>query len=143
MGNRILCIEDNPDNMLLFKRILEASGLVLLQAKNGLDGLALAESEQFDLVLMDINLPDIDGYEVTRRLRASSKEALVSIPIIVVSANAMRGDAQKALQAGCDLYMTKPIDISEFIFQVKSHLHRNLQSAGTGILPEDDLSTAI
>jgi two-component system cell cycle response regulator DivK len=122
MGKNILCIEDNPDNMLLLRRVLESSGYCLFLAKNGFDGIAMAEKEAVDLILLDINLPDIDGYEVTQRLRNSQKQALASIPIIVISANALKGDAQKALSAGCDLYMTKPIDIHELTDRVKSYL---------------------
>jgi len=122
MGKNILCIEDNPDNMLLLRRVLESSGYCLFLAKNGLEGIAIAEREKVDLILLDINLPDIDGYEVTRRLRASQKQAMATIPIIVISANALKGDAQKALSAGCDLYMTKPIDIHELTDRVKSYL---------------------
>jgi two-component system cell cycle response regulator DivK len=113
MANTILCIEDNSDNMLLMRRILESSGYSLLQSNNGLEGINIAETKDVDLVLLDINLPDIDGYEVTRRIRDSHKKALAIIPIIVISANALKGDAQKALTAGCDMYMTKPIDILE------------------------------
>lgn len=124
MGSRILCIEDNPDNMMLFKRILEASGYTLLQARNGFDGIAIAEQEPVDLILLDINLPDIDGYEVTHRLRVIQKQSSVFVPIIVISANALKGDAKKALDAGCDFYMSKPIDINEFISKVKFYLHQ-------------------
>jgi CheY-like chemotaxis protein len=122
MGKNILCIEDNPDNMMLLRRVLESSGYSLFLAKNGFDGIAMAEREAVDLILLDINLPDIDGYEVTQRLRNSQKQALASIPIIVISANALKGDAQKALTAGCDLYMTKPIDIHELSERVKFYL---------------------
>jgi two-component system, cell cycle response regulator DivK len=122
MGKNILCIEDNPDNMLLLRRILQSSGYELLQANKGLDGVNLAETEDVDLILLDINLPDIDGYEVTRRLRASQKQALAHTPIIVISANALKGDAQKALSAGCNLYLTKPIDIHELSERVESYL---------------------
>lgn len=108
MGNNIVCIEDNSDNLLLLRRVLESSGYCLLQAKNGLDGITIAETEEIDSILLDINLPDIDGYEVTRKLRASQKHNLANIPIIVCSANALKGDVQKALSAGCNLYMTKP-----------------------------------
>lgn len=124
MGSRILCIEDNPDNMMLFQRILEASGYTLLQARNGFDGIAIAEQEPVDLILLDINLPDIDGYEVTHRLRVIQKQSSVFVPIIVISANALKGDARKALNAGCDFYMSKPIDINEFISKVKFYLHQ-------------------
>jgi two-component system, cell cycle response regulator DivK len=123
MKNTILCIEDNPDNMLLFKRVLEAAGYNLLYAKNGLTGLAQAEAEDIDLILLDINLPDIDGYEVARRIRKSAKSQLGKVPIIVVTANALKGDAQKALDAGCNLYLSKPIDIHTLWAHVDSYLH--------------------
>jgi two-component system cell cycle response regulator DivK len=108
--------------MLLVRRILEFSGYRLLLAKTGNDGLAIAEKEDVDLILLDINLPDIDGYEVARRIRASQKQALTQVPIITISANALKGDAQKALSAGSNLYMTKPIDIHELSARVKSYL---------------------
>jgi CheY-like chemotaxis protein len=113
MGNNVLYIEDNPDNMMLVKRALEARGYHLLQAANGLSGVDTAEREDVDLILLDINLPDIDGYEVARRLRKSSKIALTRVPIIAITANALKGDAEKALNAGCDVYMSKPINIRE------------------------------
>src|SRR5687768_17879665 len=99
MSNNILYIEDNPDNMRLVQRALESRGYHLLQAKNGLLGVQMAESESVDLILLDINLPDIEGYEVARRLRASHKRELSSVPIIAVTANALKGDARKALDA--------------------------------------------
>lgn len=120
MGNHILYIEDNPDNMLLVQRALEARGYKLLKAVDGLTGVALAESESVDLVLLDINLPDIDGYEVARRLRASAKHALTYVPIIAITANALKGDAEKALEAGCDVYMSKPINIRELWARVEA-----------------------
>jgi len=120
MANNILYIEDNPDNMTLVQRALEARGYRLLKAMNGLDGVAIAESEQVDLILLDINLPDIDGYEVARRLRKSHKRELSSVPIIAVTANALKGDAQKALDAGCDVYMSKPINIRELWARVEA-----------------------
>ena len=120
MMYNILYIEDNPDNMMLVQRALEARGYRLLKAKNGLDGVATAESEQVDLILLDINLPDIDGYEVARRLRSSGKRELTSVPIIAVTANALKGDAEKALDAGCDVYMSKPINIRELWARVEA-----------------------
>lgn len=107
----ILYIEDNPDNLLLVQRALEARGYTVIWAANGLSGLAEAEARQPDLILLDINLPDIDGYEVARRIRAH--EQLRAIPVIAVTANALRGDAEKALGAGCDKYMSKPINIRD------------------------------
>ena len=120
MSKNILYIEDNPDNMRLVQRALESRGYRLLQAMTGLDGVQVAESEQVDLILLDINLPDIDGYEVARRLRSSSKRELNSTPIIAVTANALKGDAERALEAGCDVYMSKPINIRELWARVEA-----------------------
>ncbi len=120
MGSNILYIEDNPDNMMLVKRALEARGYKLIQAMNGFDGVSAAEREEVDLILLDINLPDIDGYEVARRIRSSNKHALAYVPIIAVTANALKGDAEKALSAGCDVYMSKPINIRELWARVEA-----------------------
>jgi two-component system cell cycle response regulator DivK len=122
MGKNVLYIEDNPDNMMLVKRALEARGYTLLQAVNGFSGLATAEQQDVDLILLDINLPDIDGYEVARRLRKSAKQSLVYTPIIAITANALKGDAEKALSAGCDVYMSKPINIRELWARVEAYL---------------------
>ena len=122
MKHNVLYIEDNPDNMLLVQRALESRGYHLLKAMKGLDGVALAEKEQVDLILLDINLPDIDGYEVAQRLRSSPKSELTRVPIIAVTANALKGDAQKALDAGCDVYMSKPINIRELWARVAAFL---------------------
>jgi len=119
-NNVVLYIEDNPDNMTLVQRALESRGYVLLKAVNGLTGVEIAEKENINLILLDINLPDIDGYEVARRLRASSKLALKTVPIIAVTANALKGDADKALNAGCDVYMSKPINIRELWARVEA-----------------------
>ena len=122
MGHNVLYIEDNPDNMLLVKRVLESRGYSLLAAINGLEGINIAETQDVDLILVDINLPDIDGYEVARRIRHSSKGSLVYIPIIAITANALKGDAEKALAAGCDVYMSKPINIRELGARVEAFL---------------------
>jgi two-component system cell cycle response regulator DivK len=120
MTHSILCIEDNEDNMMLVQRALESRGYHLLKAIRGLDGVAIAEKEQVDLILLDINLPDIDGYEVARRLRSNVKRELATIPVIAITANALKGDAQKALDAGCDVYMSKPINIRELWARVEA-----------------------
>ncbi|MBN1452090.1 MAG: response regulator [Anaerolineales bacterium] len=120
MGQNILYIEDNPDNMMLVQRALEARGYKLLKATNGLEGISIAEEGNVDLILLDINLPDIDGYEVAQRLRKSNNPKLAYIPIIAITANALKGDAQKALDAGCDVYMSKPIDIRELWARVEA-----------------------
>lgn len=130
MGHNILYIEDNPDNMLLVKRTLESVGYRLLEAVNGLDGVAMAEKENVDLILLDINLPDIDGYEVARRLRGSGKPTLAYVPIIAITANALKGDAEKALSAGCDVYMSKPINIRELRARVEGFVPSPKSNAG-------------
>ena len=118
MKPNILYIEDN-DKMLV-RRILGPDSYNLIECGSGTQGLAIAESQAIDLILLDINLPDIDGYEVTRRLRASTKTVLAQTPIIVITANAMKGDEQKALAAGCTVYMSKPINIQELLDKVES-----------------------
>jgi len=126
MGHTILYIEDNPDNMMLVRRVLESRGYTLLPAMTGLSGVDMAENQDVDLILLDINLPDIDGYEVANRLRHSQKLVLAHVPIIAITANALKGDAQKALDAGCDVYMSKPINI------------RELWASVEGLLPSPD-----
>lgn len=122
MTNNILYIEDNPDNMMLVQRALESRGYRLLKAVNGLSGVEVAQREEVDLILLDINLPDIDGYEVAHRIRHSPKPSLLHIPIIAVTANALKGDAEKALEAGCDVYMSKPINIRELWARVEAFI---------------------
>lgn len=122
MTYNILYIEDNQDNMTLVQRALEARGYRLLKAVRGMDGIAIVETEHVDLILLDINLPDLDGYDVARRLRSSGKGELARIPIIAVTAYALEGDAQKALAAGCDVYMSKPIAIRELWAHVGTFL---------------------
>ena len=125
MKPTVLYIEDHPDNMTLVRRILQMESYTLIEAKTGLLGLSIAESQDIDLILLDINLPDIDGYEIARRLRASKKSSLLNTPIIAVTANAMRGDAQKALSAGCDMYLSKPINIQELLEKVESFIYND------------------
>jgi two-component system, cell cycle response regulator DivK len=122
MPHKILYVEDNVDNMILVRRALEARGYEFIWAQNGSSGVELAETNMPDVILLDINLPDIDGYEVARRLRNSGKSSLVYVPIIAVTANALRGDAEKALAAGCDVYMSKPINIRELWARVEGFL---------------------
>ncbi len=122
MAHNILYVEDNPDNMLLVKRVLQSRGYCVLEAQNGTDGVAVAETRDVDLILLDINLPDINGYDVARRLRSSAKPELAYIPIIAITANALKGDAEKALAAGCDVYMSKPINIRELYARVEAYV---------------------
>jgi len=131
MKPTILCIEDHPDNMMLIRRIFRPDSYNLIAARNGVEGLSIVESQELDLILLDINLPDIDGYEITRRIRSSSKAALTQIPIVAVTANAMKGDAQKAIAAGCTLYMSKPINIVELSEKVDALVDQQKQRATT------------
>lgn len=118
----ILYIEDNPDNMMLVRRAMEAAGYSFLAAEDGIKGLQIAEELEPDVILLDINLPMMDGYEVARRLRQSTHSHLIYVPIIAITANAMHGDAEKALAAGCDIYMSKPINIRELWARVEAVL---------------------
>jgi two-component system cell cycle response regulator DivK len=121
MAARILCVEDNPQNMRLVRKILLNAGYEVLEAVDGLSGVAIASSELPDLILMDINLPDIDGLEATSRLKAA--EASVSrIPIVALTANAMHGDRERCIAAGCDGYVPKPITKSELLNTVAHFL---------------------
>ncbi len=128
MTATILYIEDNPDNMQLVRRAIEAIGHKMIGAPNGLEGLRLAKDIQPALILLDINLPDIDGYEVARRLRSGDDEYLRNVPVIAITANALRGDADKALAAGCDVYMSKPINIRELWARVEGLLEASKKS---------------
>lgn len=116
MGQRILYIEDNADNRLLVRRILEAAGYQVLEAATGLAGIKTAITHQPHLILVDINLPDIDGYEVTRRLRQQT--ALLRVPIMAVTANVLKGDRERTLAAGCNMYLSKPIDVDTLPQQI-------------------------
>ncbi|MCP4142365.1 MAG: response regulator [Chloroflexi bacterium] len=118
----ILYIEDNPDNMRLVKRALDAKGYVIHGAVDGQTGLDMAESVMPTVILLDINLPDIDGYEVARQLRKHRNSDLRHTPIIAITANTLKGDAEKALDAGCDVYMSKPINIRELWARIEAFL---------------------
>ncbi len=117
----ILCIEDSPDNRLLVRRILEAEGYRIIEARDAGRALELIAVQTPDLILMDINMPDIDGYTLTGRLR--SMPQLHEVPILALTANVMKGDRERSLEAGCDGYIQKPIDVDNLPRQV----HRFLQ----------------
>ena len=123
MSKRILYIEDNPDNRLLIRRVLQAEGYEVFEAVDGQAGMERAAETRPDLILMDINLPEIDGYEVTARLK--QLPGLSRIPIIAVTANVMKGDREKTLAAGCDGYIQKPIDIDLLPGQIERFLKKD------------------
>ena len=120
MSKRILVVEDQDDNRRILRDLLTASGYELIEAVDGEQGLAAVEQERPDLILMDIQLPGIDGYEVTRRIKAN--EALRHIPIIAVTSYALSGDDQKAFAAGCDAYVTKPFSPRELLAKIREYL---------------------
>jgi two-component system cell cycle response regulator DivK len=106
---RVLYIEDNFGNRILVKRVLEAEGYTVMEAPDGKTGLELAMAQPPDLILMDINLPEVDGYTMTSRIKATP--GLEKIKVIALTANVMKGDREKTLAAGCDGYLQKPIDV--------------------------------
>ena len=112
-----LIIEDNPDNMVLITRFLEKFGYRTLQAVTGMEGFEMALQKRPDFIILDIQLPDIDGTEVLRKIRSS--EIGNSIPIIAMTSYAMSGDREKLLSAGCDGYIEKPIDPERVISQIR------------------------
>jgi two-component system cell cycle response regulator DivK len=114
---RVLYIEDNYQNRRLVKRLLKSKGYEMIEAEDGLQGIAIAARERPALILMDINLPGIDGMEATSRLKSSPD--LCHIPIVAVTAQAMRGDRERIIAAGCDDYLQKPIDNDELINTVR------------------------
>jgi signal transduction histidine kinase len=118
---RVLYVEDDPTSARLVRRILEAEGFEVTVAAEGLSALRLAPQIQPDLILMDINISGLDGYEVTTRLRSMSTTA--GVPIVAVTAAALDGDRERALIAGCDGYISKPIDVDRFADQIREYLH--------------------
>ena len=117
---KILYVEDNDDNIYLITRRLGRSGFEVIVAKDGEEGIAMARSEAPSLILMDLDLPVVDGWEATRRLKASAETR--HIPVIAVSAYAMVGDRKRALAAGCDDFISKPVDLKALLDGIKSLL---------------------
>ena len=118
-GERILVVEDNAMNMKLLRDVLHATGYRALEATTGGQAVELAAEQAPDLVLMDIQLPDFDGIEALRRLRANERTA--AIPVLAVTAQAMRGDGDRFLAAGFDGYVSKPVNLGELIGTVRQH----------------------
>jgi two-component system, cell cycle response regulator DivK len=122
-GRQILVVEDNERNMRLFCDVLQASGYRTVEATTGASAVELALEHRPDLVLMDIQLPDIDGVEALARLRADERSA--SLPVLALTAQAMEGDRERFLAAGFDGYLSKPVDIAEFVATVKRYCEEN------------------
>ena len=120
MSKRILVVEDQEDNRQILRDLLNSVGYQILEAEDGARGVAAAEAERPDLILMDIQLPLVDGYEATRRIKANPD--LRHIPIIVVTSYALSGDDVKAFEAGCDAYVTKPFVPRELLAKIRGYL---------------------
>lgn len=121
----ILYVEDNPENRLLIRRVLNAEGYNVNEAANATQALRVLDEQVPDLILMDINMPDIDGYALTAHLKAQSN--LRQIPIIAMTANALKGDRERSLAAGCDGYIEKPINVDTLTDQIVHFLQRKVQ----------------
>jgi two-component system cell cycle response regulator DivK len=120
MSKTVLIVEDNELNMKLFRDLLEAHGYKTLQTRNGIEALSLAREHQPDLILMDIQLPEVSGLDVTKWLKED--EALRHIPVIAVTAFAMKGDEERIREGGCEAYISKPITVSNFLETVRQFI---------------------
>jgi len=118
----ILYIEDNLDNRMLIRRVLMVEGYEILEAGDAGTALGLLSQRRPDLILMDINMPDIDGYTLTSRIRGMP--GFAGVPIVALTANVMRGDREKSLEAGCDGYIQKPVDIDLLPQQIERYLRK-------------------
>jgi len=120
MSQRILVVEDQPDNRRILRDLLTSADFEVIEAEDGEAGLAAAAAQKPDLVLMDVQLPGIDGYEATRRLKADA--VLRDVPVIAVTAHALSGAEQEARAAGCDGYISKPISPRQLLAKVREYL---------------------
>jgi two-component system cell cycle response regulator DivK len=120
MSKRILVVEDQEDNRQILRDLLSSAGFEMLEAENGEEAITAATAHKPDLILMDIQLPILDGYEATRRIKADAM--LKAIPIIVVTSYALSGDETKARAAGCDDYVTKPYSPRALLAKIRQHL---------------------
>jgi two-component system, cell cycle response regulator DivK len=120
MPKTVMIVEDNELNMKLFNDLLESRGYGTIQTRNGFEALDLARAHHPDLILMDIQLPEVSGLEVTKWLKED--EALADIPVIAVTAFAMKGDEERILQGGCEGYISKPISVSHFLETIERYI---------------------
>ena len=118
----VLYVEDNYENRILVRRILQAEGFKVVEAENAGQAFSRLNSEIPDLILMDINMPDMDGYSLTAKLKANPQ--LQEIPVVALTANVMKGDRERSLKAGCDGYIQKPVDVDTFPQQIARFLNR-------------------
>jgi two-component system cell cycle response regulator DivK len=122
MAKKILIVEDNELNMKLFHDLLEAQGYEILETREGLQALSLAREHRPDLILMDIQLPEISGLEVTKWLKED--DDLAAIPVVAVTAFAMKGDEERIREGGCEAYISKPISVGPFLDTIRRLLDR-------------------
>ena len=120
MAKTVLVVEDNELNMKLFHDLLEANGYNIVQTRSGLEAIDLAREHRPDLILMDIQLPEVSGLEVTKWIKEDDE--LRTIPVIAVTAFAMKGDEERIRQGGCEAYLSKPISVNKFIETVKTYI---------------------
>ena len=120
MSKRILVVEDHEDNRRIMRDLLTSSGYEVIEAVTGLEGVTAAETHRPDLIVMDIQLPGIDGYEATRRIKANP--SLQKVPIIVVTSYALSGDDVKAFEAGCDAYVAKPFSPRDLLAKIREYV---------------------
>ncbi len=120
IAGKILYIEDNPENRLLIRRILQAEGYQVFEAEDASDALHTLQDERPDLILMDINLPEMDGYTLTSQIK--SLPGMDNVPIIALTANVMKGDRERTMRAGCDGYIQKPVDVDSLPMLIQGYL---------------------
>lgn len=120
----VLYVEDDSESRLLVRRVLQAEGYNMLEAKDAADGLASAKEQRPDLILVDINLPEVDGLTLARQIKAVAD--LASTPVVALTANVMRGDRERSLGAGCDGYIQKPIDVDLLPRQISGFLRKRI-----------------
>jgi two-component system cell cycle response regulator DivK len=120
----ILYVEDNLDNRILVQRVLQAAGYAFMGASSAPEGLMLAREHHPDLILVDINMPEVDGLSMTRELKSDAR--FRDVPVIAITANVMRGDRERTLAAGCDGYIQKPVDVDLLPRQIVRFLHREI-----------------
>lgn len=134
MTKTVLIVEDNELNMKLFRDLLEAHGIATVETRSGMEVLELARAKKPDLVLMDIQLPEVSGLEVTKWLKGDDE--LKSIPVIAVTAFAMKGDEEKIRQGGCEDYISKPISVTRFLDVIQTYLNKPVDDQGDATVAE-------
>ena len=140
MTKTVLIVEDNELNMKLFRDLLEAHGIATLETRNGMEVLDIARAKKPDLVLMDIQLPEVSGLDVTKWLK--SDDELKSIPVIAVTAFAMKGDEEKIRQGGCEDYISKPISVTRFLEVIQTYLNKPKDETASQDAIEEDGETS-